>query len=66
MNVSTSCLSKGAESHTRKVKMKSEKETSMETMKTELASEHFVALSIFTYTDRKSPYLIYSLEVMLV
>lgn len=55
MNVSTFCLSKGAESHTPEVEMKSEKETSMETMetmKTELASEHFVALSIFTHIEK--------------
>lgn len=46
--------------------MKSDKDTSMKNMKTELASEHFTALSIFTYIDRKCPYFIYSLEVMLV
>lgn len=35
-------------SHTPEVKKKSEKETSIENVKTELMSENFMALSIFT------------------
>lgn len=53
-------------SHTPEVKKKSEKETSIANVKTELMSENFMALSIFSCIDRKCPYLIYSLEVMLV
>lgn len=46
--------------------MKSEKETSMENVTTELAGQHFMALSRFSYIERKCPYLSYSLEVTLV
>lgn len=45
--------------------MISEKGTLMENMKTELVSEHFMVLSIFTCIDRECLYLIYSLEVVL-
>lgn len=70
MNISTFCFSKGPNCIKYPILLKSKwkvkKKHLWKIRNQSLASEYFMVLSIFTYIDRKCPYLIYSLEVMLV